>query len=74
MCYDINQVVHSQQEGERVAMGIREKIAARQERQAEAENDEELQRFDRALFRMAVVIISGYAVSTVIALLIYNLK
>lgn len=71
MCYDINQVVHSQQEGERVAMGIREKIAARQERQAEAENDEEL---DRALFRMAVVIISGYAVSTVIALLIYNLK
>ena len=74
MCYDINQVVHSQQEGERVAMGIREKIAARQERQSEAENDEELQRFDRALFRMAVVIISGYAVSTVIALLIYNLK
>ncbi len=74
MCYDINQVVHSQQEGERVAMGIREKIAARQERQAEAESDEELQRFDRALFRMAVVIISGYAVSTVIALLIYNLK
>ena len=55
-------------------MGIREKLALRQQQQSEKQTDADMKWLDRALFRMSVIIFAGYAIGTVIAMLIERLK
>ena len=55
-------------------MTIREKLAARQQQQSEKKDDANMNWLDRALFKMLVIIFTGYAIGTVIALLIERLK
>ena len=55
-------------------MGIREKLALRQQQQSEKQTDADMKWLDRALFKMSVIIFAGYAIGTVIAMLIERLK
>ncbi len=55
-------------------MSIREKLAARQRQQSEQKDGAGMKWLDRALLRMSAIIFAGYAIGTVIALLIEKLK